>query len=153
MFELVRYVLLDDTCDGVRCEEYQVCKVGDSGVQCVCPECTEEEKATGPVCSTKLNTHVSLCALKLHSCERKSNERLLSHGHCKQGGLCANALTNKIKFSNDLCTHNTENMVYPSSYTTCIRCRAVLRMPSSSLLEIYPSLDGHHFQRFFRCSF
>ena len=77
--------LLEGTCDEVRCDGHKICVLRRKKVTCVCPECTEEERKTGPVCSSEHNTYSSLCALKRHTCRVNSQEEKLSDGPCVKG--------------------------------------------------------------------
>ncbi|XP_067932808.1 fibrillin-1-like [Watersipora subatra] len=71
-----------DTCNGVHCEEYEVCTVGEKGAVCICPECTELDRNSGTVCSTLSNTYSSVCALKEQACADQREEKFLQHGAC-----------------------------------------------------------------------
>ncbi|CAH1775918.1 unnamed protein product [Owenia fusiformis] len=71
------------TCDTVVCPTGHICKEIGGTPECVCPECTEEEKTSGEVCSLSGTTYANKCQLKLHACHLYKPDGVKHSGECK----------------------------------------------------------------------
>ena len=77
-----------ESCDEVRCEDYQECIISPGGKPtCVCPPCTEEDQNSGPVCSSFGVTYSSMCALNNKACQDRTVETFADVGACVKGML------------------------------------------------------------------